>query len=421
MPLTRRDFIRGGGTFLASGLALPGLLSALARLQGASSRNLVVLDLAGGNDALSMLVPYNDPFYYSRRPTIAVPAAQVLQIGTDPGGKALGLHPRLTGLRSLFDQGHVAFIQRVGYENQSRSHFLGTDIWSTADPVSTSGAGWLGRYLDRLPQPLDPLTAWCTSTGVPHTLQTVSAPVSTIPSVSSYTYQSPNSGTEVGYERTAATAVSLNPAPDRPHLAFVNETMRSVFSTIDRAAVVNGYAASMAYPSSSLGQALRIVAGGMAKGVGARIFWVQTGGFDNHANQGVADSAGTYWGLMATLNDALAAFAADLQNQGLLNDTLILQFSEFGRRINENGSRGTDHGAASVMMAIGGGVRGGFYGTAPSLNPDPQNPTLENAGADVHYETDFRAVYARAVDQWLAADSVGLLGGDFRRGAPAFV
>jgi uncharacterized protein (DUF1501 family) len=124
---------------------------------------------------------------------------------------------------------------------------------------------------------------------------------------------------------------------------------------------------------------------------------------------------------MGTLNDGMLAFYTDLLNQGLLNDTLILQFSEFGRRITENGSQGTDHGAAGLMMAVGGSVRGGIYGTAPSLRAAPDNPTLENNSSDVRHETDFRAVYARVIDSWLGADSRGILGGDFRAGAPAFL
>ena len=159
----------------------------------------------------------------------------------------------------------------------------------------------------------------------------------------------------------------------------------------------------------------------MVMGVGTRIFWVQTGGYDTHSSQGTNDTTGTYTGLMATLGDALLALCTDLANQGLLNDTLILQFSEFGRRITENGSRGTDHGAAAVMTAVGGRVRGGIYGTAPSLNPDPENATLENSGADVRYETDFRSVYARVIDEWLASSSIALLGGDFRKPSLNFV
>src|SRR5438045_601280 len=143
--------------------------------------------------------------------------------------------------------------------------------------------------------------------------------------------------------------------------------------------------------------------GGRPRASGTRVCWVQTGGFDTHAGQGVQN--GGYAALMTTLNEGLTAFYTDLQNQGLLSQTMILQFSEFGRRIAENGSAGTDHGAASVMLAMGGKVSGGLYGTAANLNTDPANPTLENAAGDIHFETDFRSVYARVLDNWLGADS----------------
>ena len=159
----------------------------------------------------------------------------------------------------------------------------------------------------------------------------------------------------------------------------------------------------------------------MAKGIGTKIFWVQSGGFDTHAAQQVNQTNGNYMNLMGTLNDGLLAFYTDLSNQGLLSQSLILQFSEFGRRITENGSGGTDHGAASTLFAIGGNVRGGIYGTAPNLNPDPGNPTLENNGADVHYETDFRSVYARVIDNWLGADSLAVLGGDYKKSSLNFI
>src|SRR5437899_8815294 len=151
-----------------------------------------------------MLVPYNDPFYYSRRPTIAVPAGQVLQVGTDSSRVALGLHPRLTGLKTIFDQGRLALVQRTGYENQSRSHFLGTDIWSTADPSNAQGLGWVGRYLDSLPSPVDPLIGWNTTGSLPHVLQSARTPVPAIASPAAYAFSSPNSGAEAAAERNAA-------------------------------------------------------------------------------------------------------------------------------------------------------------------------------------------------------------------------
>ena len=411
MKCTRRDFVRGGVAAFSFGFAAPRFLSDIALAQGSAFRNLVVLYLGGGNDSLSMLVPYRDPSYQSRRPTLAIPAGQVLQIGRDPAGNELGLHPRLTGLRTIFNEGRLAFIQRTGYENSSRSHFQGTDIWSTANPLSTQGPGWIGRYLDTIPSPVDPLSAWNTSSELPHALMARVVSVPSITSPAAYTFASPNGAAEAQLERTAAARMSSHMPWHRPHLAFVNASVQSALATLDRVASAGAYAPAVTYPNNGFGLALRAVAGALAAQIGTRVFWVQTGGYDTHAAQG-----GTYSNLMTTLNDGLFAFYQDLGNQGLLNDTLVLQFSEFGRRIAENGSGGTDHGAASVMMAIGGSVRGGIYGTSPSLAPDPGNPTLENNATDVKYETDFRSVYARVIDRWLGGDSVAILGGDFRSG-----
>src|SRR4029450_13520823 len=161
--VTRREFIREGVAAVTLSFAAPAFLVDIARAESAVSRNLVVIYLAGGDDALNEGGAYAYAFYFSRRPGIAVPAAQVLQIGTDSSGKALGLHPRLTGLQTIFNQGGLAIIQRAGYPNSSRSHFQGTDIWGTADPVNSAGTGWLGRYLDTLPSPIDPLAGWNTS------------------------------------------------------------------------------------------------------------------------------------------------------------------------------------------------------------------------------------------------------------------
>jgi uncharacterized protein (DUF1501 family) len=173
------------------------------------------------------------------------------------------------------------------------------------------------------------------------------------------------------------------------------------------------------YPNNGLAQALRMIAGAIVTRVGTSVYWVQTGGYDTHASQNPNQANGSYSNLMTTLNDGLFAFYQDLLNQGLLSDTLVLQFSEFGRRITENGSQGTDHGAAGLMMLMGGGVRGGIYGTAPRLAATPDNPTLENNGGDVRHETDFRSVYARVIDSWLGSSSVQVLGADYRPGAPA--
>ena len=418
MAVTRRDFIRGGVAAFTVSFAAPSFLADIARAQGARSRSLVVLYLSGGNDALSTVVPYLDPFYYSRRPAISVPAGSVLQIGTDGSGRALGLHPRLGGLRDIFNEGRLAIVQRTGYQNSSRSHFQGLDIWGTADPASSSSMGWLGRYLETVPA--DPLSGWATTRELPRALLSRDVGVPAIADARTYAFNSPNNAAEALNERAAATRIASHVAVNRPQVAFVNSAATGALATLDRVAEVATYTGTVPYQNNGLALALRTVAGSIVRGTGTRVYWVQTGGFDTHAGQG-NQGAGNYANLMGTYGDSVRTFYNDLRNQGLLGDTMILQFSEFGRRISENGSAGTDHGAAGVMMAIGGAVRGGIYGTAASLDPSPANPTLENNGGDVRYETDFRSVYARVLDNWLGANSTAILGGDFRAAAPAIV
>ena len=419
MRFTRRQFVKGGISAFTVGFAAPQFLTDLAFAQAAPSRNLVVLYLSGGNDALSTLVPYRDDAYYSRRPTLAVPAGSVLQIGTDSSGIELGLHPRLTDIKAMFDQGRLAIVQRTGYQNSSRSHFQGFDIYGTANPTNSQGTGWLGRYLDTLPSPVDALVAWNTVRETPRPLlaRTVGVPAITNPAT--YSFASPNSGNEATLERAAAVKISSHLPVDRPHLAFVNSTAQAALGTLDRVAQVAAYQPTITYPNNGLALALRAVAGAMNKRIGTKVFWVQIGGFDTHSQQGA--NAGAYVNLMAAFNDSVRTFYVDLSNQGLLDSTLIMVFSEFGRRISENGSLGTDHGAAGLMMAIGGHVRGGLYGTAADLRQDPGNPTLESNAGDVKFETDFRSVYATVIDRWLGANSRDILGGDFRPGAPNFL
>ena len=416
MRISRRLFIRDGVATVTLGLTAPAFLSAIAQAQGLPNRRLVVVYLGGGNDALNTLVSYQDPQYYSRRPTLAIPAGQVLQVGTDAAGHTLGLHPRLGGLWNIFNEGRLALVQRTGYANSSRSHFEATDIWGTANPQSSTGSGWLGRYLDTLPRPLDALAAWNTTGDTPRALLSGVSGVPAIPNGSTYAFASPNRGSAAVQERQALQMMAANPSATRPHLAFVNSTTRGALETLDRVAQASTYTPTVAYPNSGFGLAMRTIAGAIVKGVGSKVYWASTGGYDTHSGQG-QQAGGAYGNLMGTLGDGLAAFYNDIRNQGLLNDTTVIVFSEFGRRISENGSNGTDHGAAGVMMALGGMVRGGLHGTAATLAPG--HPTLENNSGDVRYETDFRSVYARLLDGWLGVNSVPILNGDFRAGAPA--
>lgn len=415
MYVSRRLFIRHGVATVTLSLTAPSFLRSIAEAQAPTSRRVVVVYLGGGNDALNTLVPYQDAAYYSRRPTIGIPPGQVLQVGTDSAGRALGLHPRLAGLRNIFNEGRLAIVQRTGYPDSSRSHFEATDVFGTANPQSTGGSGWLGRYLDTLPLPVDTLTAWNTAAGTPRALQSGRSSVPAIPDASTYAYSSPNYGDAAIDERNAAAAMVANTAANRPHLALINRIGVSAIETLDRVAEVAAYRPTVVYPDSGFGLALRTVAGAIARGIGSRVYWVQTGGYDTHSEQGATE--GSYGGLMGTLGDGLWSFYSDIRNQGLANDTTVIVYSEFGRRIAENGSRGTDHGAAGLMFVLGGMVRGGLHGTSASLAVG--HPTLENDSGDVRHETDFRSVYARVLDQWLGVDSVPILNGNFRSGAPA--
>jgi uncharacterized protein (DUF1501 family) len=325
MRISRRLFIRDGVATVTLGLAAPSFLTAIAQAQGlSSSRRLVVVYLGGGNDALNTLVSYQDPAYYSRRPTIAIPAGQVLQVGSDAAGRTLGLHPRLGGLLNIFNEGRLALVQRTGYENSSRSHFEATDIWGTANPRSSTGSGWLGRYLDTLPRPIDALAAWNTTGDTPRALISAQTGVPAIPNSTTYTYASPNRGAAALQERAAAQAMAANLAAGRPHLAFVNSTSRAAIETLDRVAQATSYTPTVVYPNNGFGLALRTVAGAIVRGVGSRIYWVQTGGFDTHAQQG--GPGGAYGSLMGTLGDGLWAFYSDVRNQGVHNDTTVIVF-----------------------------------------------------------------------------------------------
>ena len=356
-----------------------------------------MLYLSGGNDALSTLVPYTDPQYYARRPTLAIPPANVLQIGTDRAGNALGLNPRLTGLKTIFDAGRLAIIQRTGYPNSSRSHFQGTDIWSTGDPRSPQGTGWLGRYLDTLPSPVDPLTAWSTVRETPRTLLARTVGVPSIPSVSGYAFASPNTAADAVFARDSALRIASHLPVDQPHLAFVNATAQAAFATLDRVAAVDTYVPTVTYPNNGFAQALRAVAGAIVKGVGTKVFWVQTGGFDTHAEQNTNAANGAY-DLMATLNDGLTAFYRDLEPGAAERhaDPAVLGVRPAHHRERQQGHRprrrrpddgDRRHRARRALR----------HRREPAATPD--NPTLENNGGDVRHETDFRSVYARVIDR----------------------
>lgn len=423
MTNSRRTFLKkvGLATATVTGVTYSAMQSRigsnaeiLSERKPQTNRNLVVVYLAGGNDALSFLIPYTDQAYFIRRPNLAIPPEYVLKIGKDSAGHALGLHPNLKGLKAVFEQGDVSLIQRTGYSNSSRSHFLCSDVVQSANPAHPQGTGWLGRYLDSLAQPIDPLHAWNTQFQMPRALVAESSGVPSIPSASAYSFYHPWG------EYDAAKTLSLKSSKLPSDVSYVNAIARDALETIPRVAASYPYQPAAPYPATEIGFAFQSVAAAIVNKVGSKIFWIQASGYDTHSAQGVL--GGRYANLLKEFDDSLMAFNLDLRANGCWKDTLILQFSEFGRRVSENGSLGTDHGAAGIMTVLGGSVSGGGHGVAASSLADfPDNPDLENGGRDLKSQTDFREVYAHIIDRWLEGDSKAILYGDYRHSSLKFL
>ena len=378
------------------------LLAHLQRLE--TDRVLVFIQLNGGNDGLNTVVPITNDLYYNRRPQIAIPATQALAI---PGSVDLGLHPSFSALSPVYDDGRMAVLQNVGYPDPQLSHFDATDIWLTAsnsdDILST---GWMGRYLD-----VDFPDFSETPTSYPLAVQ--------MGGTSALLFQGPaaNMGMSLAspelFERIAEEGILYQTAdlPDTTfgrEMAFVRTVANDSFLYADAVQQASETGQNQAsYPESSLGQNLSIVARLIKGQLGARIYHVSLGGFDTHANQGGPN--GQHANLLRTLADATKAFLDDLEADGWSERVLVTTFSEFGRRVGQNGSGGTDHGTAAPMFLFGAGVEGGLYGNAPNLND------LDQTG-NLRFEIDFRSVYATVLQDWfgLAAPSVqGVLGGSF--------
>jgi uncharacterized protein (DUF1501 family) len=396
---TRRDFLRVlGATGLVSLHGLPPrFLSRALAAEGnkPGERVLVLIQLAGGNDGLNTVVPYADPIYHRARPALAIGEGSVLKLND-----TLGLHPSLTGLQKLWDQGRLGIVQGVGYPQPDRSHFRSMDIWHTAQPdVTQPQTGWVGRTLDA-------------ATEASHGVREAAAvglerlPLALVgnrvvpPTIQKLDVFKLN---EAGGQplRSAAWKVATEAASAAgSQLDFLRRSARASLASADRLkSLGDSYQTAVDYPSTGLSQQLKLVAQMIAADLPARIYFVSLDGFDTHAQQLPGHAA-----LMAELSGAIAAFTADLEEHGLTQRVLTATFSEFGRRVAENGSLGTDHGAASSMFVVGPN-RGGLFGTAPSLTD------LDDG--DPKFTTDFRRVYATLLEKWLEVDATPALGGKF--------
>lgn len=408
---TRREFLTGGLGLLSAATTMPVFLGHTLRLladepgpagkKGDSQRVLVVVQMAGGNDGLSMVVPYEQDEYYKYRPQLAIRKQDVLRL---EGG--VGLHPAATGLKSLYDDGRLAVIQGVGYPNPNRSHFTSMDIWHTADPQQKQRDGWIGRYFDACCKGADP---------APEPIQGIAlmgeAPLAMQgDSFSPLAFENADALTWRGAGQDARAARlfrELNqPGPGSDAQSELAQYLqRAALAAQLGADDIRGAAAGKISSTTQrgrrgqLGPQLQMVARMIKAGLPTRIYYVSMGGFDTHAGQ-----AGRHQQLMDQLGDAVAGFMDTLKEDQLQDRVLMMTFSEFGRRVQENASGGTDHGEAAPMMLIGSKVRPGVHEKHPDLSKLHRG--------DLAFTTDFRKVYATVLREWLKIKPDAVLGGN---------
>lgn len=411
--MNRRKFLRSAG---ATGLAvatLPTIIDSftvkafaggdprLQQLLESQDRVLVLIQMPGGNDGLNTIIPYTDPVYYNSRPTIGIPKSRALRLND-----TLGWHPALAGMRNLFEEGSLAVVQGVTYPNPDRSHFRGSDIWLTATDADVFGStGWVGRYLQTLAPnyptvlPEHPLAVQIgTSTSLG--LLGSSGPMGISFRDPDEFYRLVNAGG--GIEEVPSGTQTDTPAGREA--AFMRNIARSadVYATIVKQANDSAGSPSVTYPTTDIGAKLRVVSQLVTGGLTSRIFLISWTGnnFDTHADQTSSSdpTLGAHAALLGELSGAVSAFMEDMKNKGLAEKISGMTFSEFGRRVAENGSVGTDHGTAAPLFVFGKNVNGGLYGKNPNLTD------LDDRG-DLLMENDYRDIYASVLLQWFGAST----------------
>lgn len=420
---TRRVFLNRGITLASAAVTVPWFVqrsaSAMANPAGAGTsvagvpqdRVLVVMQLAGGNDGLNTVVPFGDAAYYKARPGINIPADKVLKLDKK---LEVGLHPSMEGLKGMWDEGQLAIVQGVGYPNPNRSHFKSTDIWQTAD-TSGIGEGWIGRYFDNQCGG-EPGAEHADCSGHAGIAIGRSAPLAMEGrSFKPVSFESEQlfrwTGSDVDPELEAAyghinrgpDGAPTSPADPTSNAAFLTRTALDAQIASDKIRKAVGQQPLVGYPNSALARQLSMVAQMVRAGLETRVYYVTLGGFDTHAGQGSIN--GPQANLLRQFSEAVKAFYADLKAQGNDSRVLMMSFSEFGRRVGQNGSNGTDHGTAAPMFLFGPMVNKGLLGRYPSLTD------LDNG--DLKFNTDFRGVYAGILESWMKADSQKVLGKKF--------
>jgi uncharacterized protein (DUF1501 family) len=405
MPFTRRSFSQRGTLMLAMGVTAPTFLTRTVEVMAQtdegcmtgpnSKRSLVVVQLGGGNDTLNTVIPYADPTYYKVRPTLAVAQKDVLALNDQ-----IGFNPALSPFKSLYDSGHLALVQGVGYPNPNRSHFRATDIWTSARPDIVEPTGWLGRYLDNSCSGEDrPLSAVDVADTVSKLFWTGQSVVPAISSIEGLDFQTDGRFPNDRNNQIDAFKALNGGGSGRGYDPFIRHAATEALDTSAKLKAIAGtYKSTAQYPANGFARGLQTIAKILSADLGTKVFHVTVGGFDTHAGQ-----ARTHATLLKTAAEGIQAFLRDLEGLGKLDDVLVMTFSEFGRRVVENGSAGTDHGAGSSLYIVGGGVRGGVYGSHPSLTD------LDNG--DLKYGIDFRSVYGTIVQDWLGTAPEAILGG----------
>lgn len=395
---SRRDFLRSsaaGSAVLTFGGLAPSALQAVAE-QSKSERILVVIELQGGNDGLNTVIPVGDETYRQLRPKLAIGKSDSLEISD-----GLAFHSSLRGFADLLEAGRLAIIQGVGYPDPNRSHFESMDIWHTCQRKDENRTdGWLGRLLEQTADAVggDPTALHLGHDKQPFALMSRQVRVPSIRSLEQFRLQ----GTEDAQFRKAVQDLTDARRGDSNDLLnFVQSSTSSAISASERlSSSVKSYSSSVTYPKNGLGEQLQTVAKLISSGLKTSVYYVTLNGFDTHSQQPDAHA-----GLLRQLGDSVKAFLDDIDHLKQSDRVALMCFSEFGRRVEENASAGTDHGTAGPMFMAGAAVRSGLIGQLPDLN------NLQDG--DLRHHTDFRQVYAAVIQDWFQCDAEPILKGNY--------
>ena len=412
MAFTRRSLLGRGALLVTSGFLAPSFITRTAMALGTQAADssivtpnnsnmiLVVLQLSGGNDGLNTVIPFADPNYNTLRPELGFAATDVLHLSD-----SVGLNPNLSKLKALYDQGKVAVVQGIGYPNPNRSHFRSMDIWHSASPDTFERSGWLGRYISACQCSQDnALPAISVGDQLNTMFWTDTTLVPAVNSIGAFSFLT---DTKYKNDRTLQLQTLQNIYNQAGNWSDYESlirrgTLQALSASDELQKVAADYQSPVQYPANNaLASQLKLVAQVINGKLGTRLFSVAQGGYDTHANQKPTQDKN-----FTQLGDALDAFMQDLAHMGQQDKVVIMTFSEFGRRVKQNGSNGTDHGTAEPMFVVGNKVQGGLYGTYPSLED------LDNNG-DLKFTADFRSVYAGILKDVVGTDPDPILGGSF--------